>query len=86
MYTNRSKLEFKSSIRAPGSRAPQNNTSSYIEAASVYGVSPNLSDRLRQFTDGKLKTSPGNLLPIEPESFLAGDSRVSEQPILWPFI
>ncbi len=41
-----------------------NELTSFIDASSVYGVTEDRMNWLRTFSDGKLKTSAGNLLPF----------------------
>ena len=62
---------------------PINQLTSYIDAASVYGVDPERTEELRTGPDGLLPDGllnlPGNLLPKNNESqFEAGDERVNE--------
>ena len=58
------------SMAAPGTgtdvnnpRQHNNQITSFIDASSVYGSDENRANWLRTFDGGKLKTSPGNLLP-----------------------
>ncbi len=58
--------------------APLNELSSYIDAASVYGVGEDESRSLRELTGGRLNL-PDNFLPKDANGqFLAGDLRVNE--------
>ena len=41
-----------------------NILTSYIDGSVVYGETEERSNALREFTDGKLKTGPGDLLPV----------------------
>ncbi len=72
-----------------------NNITSYIDASNVYGSSYERATELRTNDGtGRLKTSPGNLLPFninafhnaptdhDPSFFLAGDIRANEQAAL----
>jgi hypothetical protein len=78
----------------PGNPREQiNEISAWIDGSNVYGSDQARADELRTFVDGKLKTSPGNLLPLNVNGFsnangpapdpfalfLAGDVRVNEQ-------
>lgn len=77
-----------------GPREQMNQISSYIDASNVYGSSVKAMHPVRAFTGGLLKDSnnPRHLLPPKPSEckdstgqqfcFLAGDSRVNEQPQL----
>jgi len=68
-----------------------NQITSYIDASMVYGSDPVRARALRTLDGtGRLKTSPGNLLPFntdglpnlggsDPTLFLAGDIRANEQ-------
>ena len=75
-----------------GVRQQVNNITAYIDASMVYGSEHDLADELRAMDGtGRLKTSPGNLLPFnvngfpnaptadDPSFFLAGDIRCNEQ-------
>ena len=41
-----------------------NILTSYIDGSVVYGETEERSNALREFIDGKLKTGPGDLLPV----------------------
>ncbi|KAG7162792.1 Chorion peroxidase-like 6 [Homarus americanus] len=70
-----------------------NQITHWIDGSTVYGSDEEEQRPLRTFRDGLLKISGNNLLPINPNQggdcqakernslcFLAGDSRVNEQP------
>jgi hypothetical protein len=66
-----------------------NEISAFIDASNVYGSNPGWADHLREDLDpmqkgARLRTSPGNMLPIDPLSgfYEAGDMRVNEQVAL----
>lgn len=78
-----------------GVKRPQNSLSSVVDMNNVYGPSEMRNERLRTLSGGKMKTSAGNLLPLngggEPffnapnldaDFFLGGDHRSNEHPIL----
>jgi hypothetical protein len=45
----------------------------------IYGSTPDINNKVRAFKNGKLKTSTGNLLPIDDKGqFYAGDIRATE--------
>ncbi|KAG0707416.1 Chorion peroxidase [Chionoecetes opilio] len=70
-----------------------NHLTHWIDGSTVYGNNEDEAKALRSFQNGLLRTSRGNMLPINPnqggeceaelrnaECFLAGESRVNEQP------
>jgi RHS repeat-associated protein len=66
-------------------RQNPNLVSSFIDASVVYGSDATRASALRTFTDGKLKTSPGNLLPINnaatfPDGLLENDNEGRANP------
>lgn len=95
-------LPFKRSMRARAdsgrSVRPLNALPSAVDLSAVYGSNQKRNNELVEFDDagslsGKLKTSPGNLLPLNtggfvnsPDTsarfFLAGDHRANEHPAL----
>lgn len=74
-------------------REQENEITAWIDASNVYGSDASRANALRTFSDGKLKTSAGNLLPFNVDGlpnangpapdptalFLAGDVRANEQ-------
>ncbi|RZV55575.1 MAG: hypothetical protein EX270_06330 [Pseudomonadales bacterium] len=71
------------------SRQQVNVITSFIDASNVYGSSSAQARELRTLDGtGKLKTSSGNLLPLDPylgaegPEFIAGDERANEQVAL----
>ncbi|CDF39627.1 Animal heme peroxidase homologue [Chondrus crispus] len=95
---SRSSLFFFRSEREEVSGArdierPINILTSAMDLDSVYGPSKERADALRTFTDGLMKTSANDLLPLNtlglsneptPASnfFVAGDARPNEHPVL----
>ncbi len=59
----RSKHDTSTGKATGDPRRHLNDITSYIDASNVYGSDAARSDWLRTFTDGKMKTSAGNLLP-----------------------
>jgi hypothetical protein len=75
---------FRSAYESgPGPRQQVNVLTAFLDASMVYGSDKVLAKSLRKLDgSGKLKTSPGDLLPFDPADpgfFLAGDVRVNEQ-------
>ncbi|TWU01936.1 peroxidase family protein [Neorhodopirellula pilleata] len=57
-----------------------NNITAFIDGSMVYGSDLETSESLRSFEGGRLRTSEGNLLPVNEQGFFqAGDARVNEQ-------
>lgn len=91
-------LPFKRSVRAvvPGTSSverPINTLSSAIDLTAVYGPDETRLRHMRTLKDGKMKTSKGDMLPLNewgmvngPTSankfYLAGDHRANENPTL----
>lgn len=76
-----------------GAERPINSLSSTLDLASVYSADVVRGNALRTKIDGKLKTSDGNMLPLNTGSlrnsptntdqfYLAGDHRANEHPAL----
>jgi hypothetical protein len=65
-------------------RQQVNTITAWIDGSMVYGSDAVTAASLRTFTGGRLKTSAGDLLPVDPNSgmFLAGDVRANENPEL----
>ena len=60
-----------------------NEITSWIDGSNIYGSDDATSKSLRKLKNGLMKTSPGNLLPLDESGFfLAGDVRVNEQVCL----
>jgi len=66
VFTPFSVIPFNRSKPLHGSipREQINNLTHYIDASNVYGSDHDVAAWLRTFSDGKLKTSEGNLLPF----------------------
>lgn len=76
-------FERSQTTKGKGGGAPINSITGLIDGSMVYGSSKEETDHLRSFEGGKLRTSAGNLLPVDEEGrFVAGDERVNEQPSL----
>lgn len=92
-------IPFERSNYADGTGIPgmprqqKNEITSFIDASNVYGSDSDRAAALRAPTGGKLKTSAGNLLPLNTpglpnaggtsaDLFLAGDFRANEQVAL----
>ena len=67
-------------IDANGNTQHKNGITAFIDASNVYGSTDEVTNQLRTFSGGKLKTSEGNLLPIGKDGlFQAGDIRANVQ-------
>ncbi len=76
VFTDEQYIPFFRSVTSDG--APLNELSSYVDAASVYGVGEQESRDLRELSGGRLLL-PDNFLPKNEEGqFEAGDGRVNE--------
>ena len=62
--------------------APVNRFTSYIDRASIYGVTRDLARDLREFRGGCLRLPNNNLPQNRRGQFLAGDDRATENPNL----
>ena len=69
-FTPGSTMHMSRSMAVPGTgtdinnpRQHTNQINSFIDASTVYGSDEDRANWLRTFDGGKLKTSPGNLLP-----------------------
>lgn len=93
----RVKLEDMPPHKAPKNLSaierPINALTSLLDLASVYGVNQQRGHALREFRGGRLKTSKGDMLPLNtegysnapfpgPKYYLAGDHRANENPTL----
>ncbi|MGI9515934.1 MAG: peroxidase family protein [Pirellulaceae bacterium] len=75
-----------------GVREQFNEVTSFLDASQVYGSDDFRAGYLRTMSRGLMKTSPGDLLPLnvdglpnlgdDPELFLGGDIRVNENVVL----
>ncbi|EAQ77475.1 peroxidase family protein [Blastopirellula marina] len=56
-----------------------NSITAFVDGSQVYGSSQEVTDSLRTFAGGMLKTSEGDLLPLDESGFFyAGDIRANE--------
>lgn len=80
-------------VMSNGVREPFNEITSFIDASQVYGSSQERASALREFSQGRLKTSSeGKLMPYNvdglpnlgdsPDLFLGGDIRANENVVL----
>jgi hypothetical protein len=74
---------FRAEYRESGANTKRehiNALTSWIDGSNVYGSDAVTSRSLRTLSGGLMKTSDGNMLPVDDEGFfLAGDIRVNEQ-------
>lgn len=90
---NRSKSDPLTGTNSQNPRQQINDITAYLDGSMIYGSDATRAAALRTFSGGHLKTSDGNLLPlntnglpnandahVEPDSalFLAGDVRANE--------
>ncbi len=75
----RSRYDTATGTSTSNPREQINEITSWIDGSIVYGSDKATADSLRTFVGGQLKTSAGNLLPVDSDgSFLAGDVRANE--------
>lgn len=75
--------EFRQNRPASEPRQQVNELTSWIDGSNVYGSDDTTSRSLRTLKDGLMKTSDGDLLPLDDDGFfLAGDVRANEQVCL----
>ncbi len=91
MSLTRSRYDHETGMTTDRPRQQMNQITAFIDASMVYGSDPDRARALRTNDGtGRLKTSPGNLLPFntehlpndggtDPTFFIAGDIRVNEQ-------
>ncbi len=90
---NRSTYDTSYTPTTINPRQQINQITAFIDASNVYGSDTTRANELRTFSDGKLKTSAGDLLPYNtaalpnapstaPTLFLAGDVRANENVVL----
>ncbi len=72
IHMNRSLAHPGTGTGVNNPRAYTNAITSWIDASSVYGSDTERADYLRTFQNGKLKTSSGNLLPFNTETYEYG--------------
>lgn len=93
MEFQRSKFDPTSGTSVANPRQQINELTSYLDASQVYGSDATRALALRTMSGGKLKSSPGNLLPLNTmnlpnatggplpadQFYVAGDVRANEQ-------
>ncbi len=83
--TGQAEIEFTRSAIAAGTgvdtaRQQVNGITAFIDGSMIYGSDDETAAALRSFEGGQLRTSEGDLLPIDESGFfLAGDVRANEQ-------
>ncbi len=97
MSVNRSAFLSSTGLGVGNPRQQTNSVTSFIDASMVYGSDTTRATALRTLSGGKLKTSDGNMLPLNtmglsndndarlvPDTslFVAGDERANENPSL----
>ncbi len=88
IFTARNKFEEGTGTSPDNPRQYINEISAFIDGSAVYGSNQQTADWLRTFSEGKLKTSSGDLLPwntttgefdapVDPDApFMADDTRL----------
>jgi len=94
---SRSAYDTSTGLSTVNPRQQLNSLTSFVDGSQVYGVDAARSAALREFTGGRMRTSVGNLLPLNTSGFanandahrvadnqlyLAGDVRANENPEL----
>ena len=80
---NRTPVAPGTGTSAANPRQQLNEITSWLDGSMVYGSDDATALSLRTMSGGKMKTSEGNLLPLDENGFfLAGDERVNENPEL----
>lgn len=74
----RSAYDSETGTDTSNPREQLNQLSAFLDGSMVYGSTDEVAASLRTFEGGKLKTSDGDLLPMENGMFVAGDIRVNE--------
>jgi peroxidase len=76
---NRSVYDPLTGTSTSNPRQQINEVTSWLDGSQIYGPDAATAASLRTFEGGKLKTSPGDLLPTDAAgNFLAGDVRANE--------
>ncbi len=75
--------EYRSNLLPTSPREQVNSITSWVDGSNVYGSDDDTAKSLRTLRGGLMKTSAGDLLPIDSEGFFyAGDVRANEQVCL----
>ena len=75
----RSRYDATTGTSTDNPRQQINEITSWIDGSMVYGSDQTTADSLRTFQGGQLRTSAGNMLPMDAAgNFLAGDVRANE--------
>lgn len=83
LTTARSGFDEATGTSTSNPRQQVNEITAYLDASMIYGSDAETAASLRTFSGGRMKTSDGNLLPVdETGMFIAGDIRVNENPEL----
>lgn len=69
-------------VQIEADEVPLNGLSSFIDASSIYSVEEEVTEKLRKFVGGLLKTPGGLLITNADGFFISGDERANENPNL----
>jgi hypothetical protein len=83
--TGKQEIPFTHSATEKDARDDEQQTNkltAFLDGSQVYGSDAETASALRSYEGGRMKTSAGNLLPVNGDTgeFMAGDERVNEQP------
>jgi hypothetical protein len=70
---DRSVYDISTGTGTSNPRQQINAVSSYLDLSNVYGSTQVVADALRTFSGGRLKTSPGNMLPYDNLTYFTQD-------------
>lgn len=70
---SRSAFDGKTGTSASNPRQQVNNVTSFLDLSQVYGSTQTVADALRTHVGGLMKTSPGNLLPFNNNTYFTDD-------------
>jgi hypothetical protein len=72
IFFNRSEFNPTTGTSRRNPRQQLNDITAFLDGSMVYGSDPVVADALRTHTGGMLETSPGNLLPLNNQTYFPG--------------